>query len=271
MDCSRVKAEGTIERYLLGALDDTEREAFEDHLIACAACADELAGLVALQGELARSREQIVAEAAAQPRPSRRTWLLAVAAGLLVVAAGLVMWSRLQPPPTTDEPLIVAELGPLVHPEPDRSIETELDELARFQPPPYTPMRLRGSEDAAARRFREAMGLYAAGDWNGALPGLRAAAALDPEAPHIAFYLGACELLAGETSEAIAALERTAALGDTPFLEEARYLLAKAQLRAGDVDAARGELVKVVALDGDRMEEAQGLLDRLDALEGHSR
>jgi len=247
MDCSRVRAEGIAESYLLGRLDEPDREAFEEHLVACAACADELAGLYTLKAELQRSREQIVADAAVRPRTWHRPWVLAVAAAVLAVAAGLGVWMRLQP-----------ASGP----------RPELAALAAIEPPAYAPMRLRGSEDEAARRFRVAMELYAAGDWNGALPGLRAAAALDPEAPQIAFYLGACALLAGETDEAIAELERTAALGDTPFLEEARFLLAKAHLRNGDLGSSGNELAEVIALDGDRRQEAQDLLKRLDASGG---
>jgi tetratricopeptide (TPR) repeat protein len=250
MDCGRVKAEGIAEHYLLGTLPQAEQESFEEHVVACAACADELAGLCALKAELERSREQIVADGAVSPRPSRRTWMLALAAAALFVAAGIGIWMRLQP-----------TVGP----------SAELTDLALFEPPAYVPVRLRGSEDEAARRFREAMELYAAGDWRGALPGLRAAAALDPEAAHFAFYLGACALLAGETNEAITELERTAALGDTPFLEEAVFHLAKAHLRASDVNAARAALGKVIVLNGDRSKEAQSLLDRLDALGGRSR
>jgi tetratricopeptide (TPR) repeat protein len=247
MDCARVKAEGIAERYLLGTLADAEQEAFEEHLVACTACFEEVTALCALKAELERSRQQIVAESAGRPSPWRRPWVLAVAASVLAVAAGLGVWMRLQPAP-----------GP----------KPELAELAQFEPPAYAPVRLRGSEDDGARHFREAMEVYSRGDWKGALPGLRAAATLDPKASHIAFYLGACALLAGETDDAIAELERTAALGDTPFLEEALFYLAKSQLRAGDVDAARRELVKVIELNGDRSAEAQGLLDRLDALGG---
>jgi tetratricopeptide (TPR) repeat protein len=250
MDCGRVRTGNVAERYLLGRLDGPEREAFEDHLVACGDCCRELADLCALQGELEASRERITAEAAAPSRPYRRPWLLAAAAAVLAIAAGLGSWSLLRPASAPG---------------------TLLAELALVEPPPYAPVRLRGSEDDAARRFAEAMGLYSLGDWNSALPGLRAAAALDPEAPHLSFYLGACALLAGETDEAIATLEKTAALGDTPFLEEARFLLAKAHLRAGDRRSARQELVEVVALNGDRLNEAKALLDRLDTSGTRSR
>ena len=245
MDCARVKTEGIAERYLLGTLADAEQEAFEEHLIACTACLEEVTALCALKAELERSRERIVAEAAGRPSPWRRPWLLATAAAVLAVAAGLGVWVRLQLAP-----------GP----------KPELAELAQFEPPAYAPVRLRGSEDDGARHFREAMALYAASDWRGALPGLRAAAALDPEAPRLAFYLGACALLAGETDEAITQLQRTAELGDTPFLEEALFYLAQAHLQTGDATAARGTLVKVILLKGDRSKEAQSLLDRLDVL-----
>jgi len=247
MDCARVKTEGIAERYLLGTLIEAEQEAFEEHLVACTACFEEVTALCALKAELERSREQIMAESAVRPSPWRRPWVFAVAAAVVAVAAGLGVWMRL---------------------EPTSAIRPELAELAAIVPPEYAPVRLRGSEDEAAGRFREAMELYAVGDWNSALPGLRAAAVLDPEAPHIAFYLGACALLAGETHEAIIQLQRTVDLGDTPFLEEALFYLAKAHLQAGDVTAARGALDKVILLNGDRSQEAQSLLDRLDALGG---
>ena len=248
MDCARLKAEGVAERYLRGTLAEAEQEAFEEHIVACKACFEEVSALCALQGELARSREQIVAEAAVRPSPWRRPWVFAVAASVLAVAAGLGVW--------------------MMRAQPASGPRAELAALAQFDPPVYAPVRLRGSEDDGARHFREAMDLYSRGDWKGALPGLRAAAVLDPEAPHIAFYLGACALLAGETHEAIIQLQRTVDLGDTPFLEEALFYLAKAHLQAGDVTAARGALDKVILLNGDRSQEAQSLLDRLDALGG---
>jgi len=248
MDCPKVKTEGIAERYLLGTLAEAEQEAFEEHLIACTACFEQVTALCALKAELERSREQIVAESAVRPRPWHRPWVFAVAASVLAVAAGLGVW--------------------MMRAQPASGPRAELAELAQFEPPAYAPVRLRGSEGEAAGRFREAMELYAVGDWRGALPGLRAAAGLNPDAPHIAFYLGACALLVGETDEAITELERTAALGDTPFLEEALFYLAKAHLQAGDVTAARDALVKVILLNGDRSQEAQSLIDRLNASGG---
>jgi thioredoxin-like negative regulator of GroEL len=68
----------------------------------------------------------------------------------------------------------------------------------------------------------------------------------------------------------LAALDRTVALGDTPFLEEARFALAKAHLRRGELEAAHDQLVEVVALDGDRLDEARTLLVRVEESGGGS-
>ena len=140
-------------------------------------------------------------------------------------------------------------------------ISTVPVELARFDPPDYTPIRLRGDTDKAQQRFRSAMELYSAGDYVSAIPGLKEAAELDPTAPNISFFLGACYVLTDRTSDAINTLENTIALGDTVFLEEAHLLLAKAHLNRGESDAARTELETVIGLGGDFAPEAQGILD----------
>jgi tetratricopeptide (TPR) repeat protein len=243
MDCSRVRAEDLAERYLLGRLDGPEQEAFEDHLVACADCSDELAGLSALQEELASSRDRIVAEAAASSRAPRRTWLLAAAAAIAALAAGLGLWVRLEP---TSPPA------------------STLAELAAFEPPAYAPARLRDIEDDAARSFDEAMARYSAGDYGSAINGLEQAAALDPDSAQISFYLGASSLLAGRTSDGIRALEHTVELGNSPYLEEALLLLAKAHLRSGGLRRARSELVRVIELDGDLSEQARSIINELD-------
>ncbi len=131
-------------------------------------------------------------------------------------------------------------------------------------------MRLRGAENEAGRRFREAMELYAKGEWSAALPALREASRLDPEAAHVSFYLGACALLAGHHAEAVESLRRVVALGETPFLEESRFYLAKAYLGGGDLAAARAELQATVELGGPRLDEARKLLEKLETIRPRS-
>jgi len=227
MDCALVENENLGERYLLGELSGEGRVAFEEHFFECEKCFEEFENLRAIQAELARSAEVIHAEIP-QSNP-RRMWFLAVgvAAALIAVGVGL----QLLTPPT--------ELPP------------ELVELARFEPPSYEPVRLRGAATEAQQRFRTAMEFYSTGDYVFAIPGLEEAANLDPKSPNISFFLGACYLLADRTSEGIEILQNNLALGDTVFLEEARRLLAKAHLRRGEFDAARSELEAVIDLGGD--------------------
>jgi tetratricopeptide (TPR) repeat protein len=78
--------------------------------------------------------------------------------------------------------------------------------------------------------------------------------------------MGACYLLTGNEKEAIASLNKTVSLGETPYLEDARFYLAKAYLRSRDITAAQRELEKVVELEGDRGSEARQLLQQLAIL-----
>ena len=77
------------------------------------------------------------------------------------------------------------------------------------------------------------------------------------------FYLAACELHEARTNEGAANLERVIAAGESPYLEDARFLLAQARIEQRDIEGARQELRRVIALQGDRREQAQRLLDEL--------
>jgi tetratricopeptide (TPR) repeat protein len=245
MDCVRITDELVMEKYLLGNLSDAERDAFEQHFFECDECFVRLEGLQAAQRVLAA--EPISRAFQIAPPQRLRTWGWAVAAAAVVVV-GLVaiLWWVMRPPfPRT------ASLSPA------------LAELARIEPPSYEPVRLRGAQDQAQQLFRSAMESYTARDYASAVPGLEEAAELDPSAPNISFYLGACYLLTDRTSRGIDELERTVELGDTPYLEEALLLLAKGQIRQRDLNGARTALERVLLLNGDLESEASDLLERL--------
>jgi predicted anti-sigma-YlaC factor YlaD len=106
--------------YLLGALDPVERAEVEDHLRDCPSCQDELSELEGLPALLSRlTIEDVTVEPLAVPEdlfervaararaeqaqrdPSRLTRhrrLMAVAAAVVVLAAGGVSWSALHSP-----------------------------------------------------------------------------------------------------------------------------------------------------------------------------
>jgi anti-sigma factor RsiW len=62
--------------YVLGALDPTERAEVDAHLADCGACRDELAGLAAMPGLLARVRLEDVLEPEPSPTPAMSERLL---------------------------------------------------------------------------------------------------------------------------------------------------------------------------------------------------
>lgn len=294
MQCEQVLTHEIAERYLRGSLSDGDQEAFEDHYFECASCFEQLETLRLLREALAGGAAAGKARSVARVRWAPWTW--AAAAVMALVAAGLYLrfvgsnrspggpgdeQSRVeQQPAARVQPTPGAPSSPL--PETGSSAQPNasapriaaadvaarsaaLAALAAVQPPPYAPPVLRGAVDEAERRFRDAMRLYVRKDYGGARTGLRAAAELDRERPDIAFFLGICELLTGEPVAAVAALRRTIASDESPYLEDAHFYLAKAHVRRGELTAAVSELAATVRLRGERELEARELLDKLEA------
>jgi len=278
MECAEFQREEVVERYVAGSLSPEERESFEDHYFACEQCFAAVQAQRALQAELSAS----AAEIRVMPAPHRRAlpWKVAMAAAVAVILTVLgIRWgikSDLSPPAPSTPPAQTAQSTP---------VEPSLVELARFDPPIYTPVVLRGAQDEgvpkvrtpspavdrgaqyeATSKFRGAMKQYQKRDYTHAITGLRTAARLNAKEPSTIFFLGVSYLLADQTDAGIEVLRHSVALGDTPYLEESHYYLAKAFLRKGDLAAARRELQQVVHLEGDHEDEARRLLEQLEAL-----
>ena len=75
-----------------------------------------------------------------------------------------------------------------------------------------------------------------------------------------------CQLLTAQVDSAISGLRQTVALGESPYLEEAHFYLAKARLRQGDIRAARAELQRTIERRGRLEEAARSLLVQIDVL-----
>ena len=262
MTCDDIERDEIAEGYLLGRLSDAEREEFEAHYFDCAPCLERLQAMEAAQAELARET------ASANNLPAeRRSWWRAAAA---VAAAAVIVLSvrMLQQTPPEDAPM-----GPAgqttqqveVQPAPKGSAQAELPwaELGAIDPPAYSPLRLRSTATDAQREFRSAMVLYAEKNYADAAAQLRRVIA-SPGAPvDASFYLAVCELHTGRLEDAASAFERVIAFGESPYLEDAHFLLAKTRIRQRDAARARAQLLQVIALAGDRGEEARQLLSQL--------
>jgi tetratricopeptide (TPR) repeat protein len=262
MNCEQVTKEEITEKYVLGRLTEAEQGAFELHFFECERCFEEVESLRMLQTELRRAASAIREQTSRRPNLFWR-WAWAPAAALAVLAVGVGWWvwrpsvAPLQPPAVVQVPT--------PQPAPQPTV-LSMAELSQVRPPEYVPTVLRGVEDDVMQRFRTAMRHYVKGDYAAAIPGLRAASKLNPQASDINFFLGICYLLTDQTDAAIKQLRRTAALGDSPYLEETHFYLAKCYLRKGDTPAARNELEKTIQLQGEREGEARELLQQVEKL-----
>jgi tetratricopeptide (TPR) repeat protein len=272
MTCEDVSGSEIVEKYLLGQLSDDVRESFEEHYFECARCFGLLQTYRDVQAELGRTRNDLL-----PVTPARRwvwQWAWVPAAAVVVIAASVALWQRPLPANLSRAPEVVQPApGPTPaepespSPPPAPPPKPSLDELARFEPPRYVQGSLRGVADAATVKFKEAMEHYQQGRYSAAAVVLGEASSLDPEAPHILFFLGISQLLAGQTDQAIDALGKTIMLGDSPYLEEVHLYRAKAYVRRGNLDRAIAELEGAIQLRGEREAEARDFLRQLRAQE----
>jgi tetratricopeptide (TPR) repeat protein len=272
IDCNRVAREEILESYVVGRLTEQEREAFEEHYFECARCFGELQAVQAVREELQRTGPGTEA----QTVPPFRRWAPVIAmAAVVILAVGGLLWTRSARPPAMPERIEgqretrtqAHEQPPDQGPEPTVPSKPSLEQLALVEPPRYEPLTLRGATDDATARFRSGMARYRTQDYRRAVADLGAAEKLDPDAAHIRFFLGVSYLMLGQNSAAIDRLRATIAIGDSPYLEEAHFYLAKAFLGREDVAAAETHLKRVIQLRGSRSDEARRLLRHLENVE----
>jgi TolA-binding protein len=256
VNCEAARSANLAERYVLGQLSEPDLTSFEEHYYVCDRCLEEVRLLQALQSAAAVQPRP----AARHPAPPKFAWV-AIAAALIAVV-GLTTLALLRRKPV--QPVPVAIVAPPSGAPGANSAALQL--LARAEPPRYIPSKLRGAPGASADAFRAAMELYSHGDYGAAAEALRPLATPSPDAAAPLFYLGICDLMTGNAPAAAVELRRVEALGDTPYLEPARFFLAKALLAKEDVAGAAAALELTIQLKGDRETEARQLLARLRAL-----
>jgi TolA-binding protein len=129
--------------------------------------------------------------------------------------------------------------------------------LAAFRAPDYVPV------SPAPKDFQNAMRLYANQDFARAIPQLRSAANATPSSIAARFYLGICLLLTGDRISGIQELRAVTDAGDTPYLERARFYLAKGLIAEHDVSRAQAQLESLISQHGDLEKQAAVLLAQI--------
>lgn len=253
MTCDEIERDDIAEHYVLGRLGDEQSARFEAHYFDCARCLDRVEQLESAHSALATAAAAVNTGLTRSPR---RLWQ---AVGGLAAAAILVLAVRViqeSPAPSPVEPPSTAGERPNAAPSVD------LQKLGAIVPPPFTPPRLRSTSESR-REFLSAMETYTAGNYAGAIPELERAVRAEPASPAARFFLGVCYLQLDWQPEAIEHLREVTRLGESPYLEDAHFFVAKASIRRGDIETARRELRTVIALGGDRRDEASRLLTEL--------
>ena len=114
-----------------------------------------------------------------------------------------------------------------------------------------------------SREFQAAMDRYQQRDYSGAIPALRSSLEVQPQSVEARFYLGICLLLTSDRAGGIEELKAVTAAGNTPYLEPARFYLAKALLADGNIRGADVQLRVIVEMHGKFEKRAQALHDQI--------
>jgi TolA-binding protein len=287
MTCARYGDTDAAERYVTGAMSEAEQATFEEHFFECEACLAGVRMLQDLQATLPLTASPNGRTPAVSVRdrsvPGWARWAGLAAAAVLVLAGA--SWfvlgnagarATLEAPKQADsEPSPAAPTPPITQTPPPPTPnaagpadsrptrEMVLAELAVMTPPPYFPLTTRGEAARDRADFDAAMAHYAAGRYADAARGLRALIDRAPESVHAEFFLGISELASGRRREGRTALQRVVQSGVSPFADEAHFYLAKAALADRNVDVAKQELTRAIALEAGPEGEAARMLERL--------
>jgi TolA-binding protein len=187
-------------------------------------------------------------------KPENRFWIYiyGFTTVIMLVALGVFTWLVFI---SKSEPGVGRVAGPVRSSVAPSSLPDEQYELlAQFSPPAYAP------EGRAPQPFQAAMALYRSQDYRGAAGALSDVLKTKPEFTEAKFYLGVSLLLSGDRIAGIQELRDLTEAGDGPYLERARFYLAKGLIAEHDLRRAREHLEKLVAHHGPLETEAAALL-----------
>lgn len=268
--------------YAMNNLSESEREEFEEHLIACEACQDELIEHEHEFAALAEGREHIKEARPHSAAPARRRssiWYFAAAAlGLVAV----LLWVNRVDNPTPD---IVENIKPdstlqvkrdslivrdTVTPPPIRDVSVA--HLAIIRPLAFDLSTSRSPESAARKLMSRAKTDYENGHYAEADSLLQQAARLtnvQNERLEIALYSGVTAALSENYTRAVGHFLESQRRDPQPRrLSQIKWYFAQVELKRERSVSAKKLLAEVIAINGDYLQEAKAQLASLNALIG---
>ncbi len=265
--CTRYPDDEQVVRYVRGNLDEPDLSAFEDHLFGCDLCLDRVERYQAAR-EILAGRDLAIPTAVPSvggppPGAGRAGWwrLGALAATLVIVAGGAWSWQRRSVEPDTSgtqQAAAVADGRSAQAPSKVRNeADLQLAVLAMVTPPPYLAITTR-DEGAPPGLFAAGMRAYTEGNWTLAARSLATVGTAEAR-----FYQGIADLMRGDPTAAVAALEAARASGVQPYARESAFYLGKAALQRGEIGRAREAFAAATADRASTADEAARLLEAL--------
>jgi TolA-binding protein len=189
-------------------------------------------------------------------KPENRFWIAiyGFTAFIMLVAMGVFGWLAWT---SREEPGIGLVAGRPSSTATSAIPDERFELLAAFQAPEYTP------DPATPQVFRAAMAKYTQQDYADAARALRTVADSKPDLAAARFYLGISLLLSDNRIAGIQELRTLTMSGDNPYLERARFYLAKGLIAERDIPRAQQQLQDLIAQHGDLEKQATALLTQI--------
>lgn len=261
--CINPELRSRLHEYELGRLADAERESFEEHLMSCPFCLQEVRAMRPVAALVTEQRDALV-------DALRKDGLTYESLRNRLLSRPETMWDKLtawlatwQGRTSLAGAVAVFALLMLVLRGP-AGPSPFINDLS-FEVPPYkNGITLRGEgQDEARSLFESAMRFYNRGDYVTAAQGIKQSLVLDQNHPDRWLYLGMTRFAQHDAKGAIKSLRRAERDGQGLVKMRARWYLAQSYLLAGNVRAAEPLLHSVAAEDGEYMDDARVLLDRI--------
>jgi tetratricopeptide (TPR) repeat protein len=192
-------------QYVAGTLDPGALDAFEEHLLTCEECRNE----VRLGSAIRAAAPPVSVPGSLSPATDARRWRRALIP--LAAAAAIAITFALR--------------------------ESRSDRLGAVDAFPFVAAPVRANPDPSAVLVDSGMAAYSAGDFSRAAELLTRATASD-SSPGVQFYLGVSRLVSRDDAAAVAALVRATGPAGNPFADDARYYAMKALVRMRRADSA---------------------------------
>lgn len=279
LQCTDEKLGRLILLYELDRLDEKDRCLFEDHMMSCPFCLEELEKAEPLMLRMKKDRREILAELerrgvrlpAAEPAPDQ-VRQPATTKPLRNFQESLKdWWNRFTRPvvwiPVSSAALILLLL--LSHQQVSNPYLPYLD----HSPAPYDSSPYRGAVEPpreAQEAFKTGMEAYTQDRYAEASRYLERAVKIAPAQDRYWLYLGVSRYLDQRPHEAVKALQRAQEATNKSLQSAAQWYLAQAWLAQGEVHKALPLLQTLSQREGDYTLRADTLLSRIQAIEGET-